>query len=228
MPEPTNANMLTEAANNAIVVQGDIIAAAREVELIAAIKKERSASLTPAETIETPVTLAETSETPALPEETPVTPEAKPFNAAEALKGALSGGSLSSLKKGSEQRAQVKFAQEMLVETGFLQTTDSKAPNYINPEYFGYMNGNVTVDALKNFQQAMKDKGADIKVDGACFTETWTALAVAKHLGIKDGEISPEAAALYNDIKGDTTQLVSNIIISPTDLAAPPKVAAKS
>jgi hypothetical protein len=162
--------------------------------------------------------------------DTQQTQASKDFNLVEMLEEALVGGNLALLKQGSKHRDAITFAQKTLVETGFLQTTDKNADNYINPKDFGVMDGKVTINAMSKLQQSMKAAGADIKIDSIdnvrCYTETWTALATVKHLGIKDGNVTDEAAELYNSNKNDSS--LKDIAFNPNVVNAVSEIAANT
>ena len=114
---------------------------------------------------------------------------------AEFEKGSKIGGDLVLLKKGSGFKPQIAFLQDKLIELGYLQETDPKAENYIPHEHKGYMNGNVTVDAVERFQ---KDVG--LHRDGKVYNDTWLALKVAVRNGGIDEETKAEVKK-YMDAK---------------------------
>lgn len=203
-PLEANTNEQERVAEEPIILDANL----RPIEIGNIANKPKSPTNSPAEKLE-PLTQAQPEQATKIEEpqepQKPTKTSGKNFNIVEALKDAQVEGNLALLRRGSKNRAAIETAQKMLVEAGFLQTEDKSAPNYINPEHFGHMDGNVTSRALHNLQKAMKEAGADIKVDSKNrvrgYTETWTALAVCQHLGIKNGEITQEAVALYNSSK---------------------------
>jgi peptidoglycan hydrolase-like protein with peptidoglycan-binding domain len=118
---------------------------------------------------------------------------------------ASNNGNLSFLKKGSKQDEQTKFLQESLQAVGLAAD--------IPTEQFGHY-GNKTTTAVKNLQEAFKDAGAEIKVDGGVYVESWAALAALKETGTQlvDGKIPDEAKeavlAAYKANLGEAGKLV--------------------
>jgi hypothetical protein len=142
------------------------------------------------------------------------------------------------LQKGSApwKADAIQFLQENLVKLGYLQTESKDKPNYIDPNHYRSMDGDVTVTAAHQFQKDFEKVANEAGVEGfkadkspaqvKIYTQTWSALEACAKVGVENRGISEEAVKAYGDIKIKNVYEISKLrdddkkVIKPGDLAA--------